>query len=131
MPAAILSDPRLFHSDAGYRMDLHPLSVERVLHVYADDADVRADRRYVDLVLVVAARGHCVSLGHVILADDFEYQVSTLGAFVAIVQQAFELRIDFEPAVRITIRFVAHAIRLFALGRVEQYRLSGSKFLVF
>jgi hypothetical protein len=57
-------------------MNLHPLSVKRILYIDSDNADVRSHGRNRDLVLIVAARCLGISLSHRKFADNLEYQVS-------------------------------------------------------
>jgi len=100
-------------------MNLHPLGMKGVLYVNSYNANMRAYRRKVYLVLVVATCRLGVCLSHRKLADDFEYQVSALSVVIAGVQQILKLGVHFEPTVGIPIPFVTNSTGFLAIGRVH------------
>jgi hypothetical protein len=58
-------------------MNFIPLTVESILDISADDADMRAHGRQRDLVCEALTCGFSVRLGYWEPADNFEYQVAT------------------------------------------------------
>ena len=100
-------------------MNFHPLGMKSILHVDSNDANVRAQGRKVDLVLVVGTCLHSICLSYRILADDFEYQVSALVAVVSRIQETLVCGVHFKPAVGVSIRFVTDTVGLPAIGCVH------------
>jgi hypothetical protein len=100
-------------------MNLHPLGMKSILHVDTNHANVRAQGRKVDLVLVVGASLRSICLSYRILADDFEYQVSALVAVVSRIQKTLVCGVDFKPAVGVPICFVTDTVGLSAMGCVH------------
>src|SRR5258708_25089806 len=93
--------------------------MECVLHVDSQNTNVRTHGRKRHFIGVICARRLGVGLRHRKPAYNFEYQISALVFLISGVQQVLELGIRFQPAVGISVRFMADAIRLSASRRIH------------
>src|SRR5438128_6916565 len=108
------------HPDARHRVNLVPLAVVLLGHDGPGDRDVRADRRDHFRIVEFPARWLRIGLRDLVVADTLEYKVLVLVHRVAAVDQTGKLRIHLQPAVRIAVPFVPHAVWLMV-------RLRGSR----
>src|SRR6266700_6861552 len=92
--------------DAGNRMNLDPLTMESVLHQGSHDANVGANGRERNLILIVGARSLGVRLSHGKPAHDFEHQIAAFMVRVSGVQETLKFGIHLEPPVSVSIVFV-------------------------
>ncbi len=111
-------------------MDLVPLRVIRVLHERTRDCHVCPDQRNAGAVDEVLAGRLCIRLRHREVADDLEDKIAAFLGSVAGVQEARELRVYLEPAVRIPVCFVPDAIRFTPCGRVDDGARYGDALLL-
>jgi len=105
--------------DAGNRMNLDPLTVESVLHQGSHDANVGANGRERNLILIVGAGSLGVRLSHREPAHDFEHQIAAFMVRVSGVQEILKFGIHLEPSVSVSIVFVADSIVLSPGGRIH------------
>src|ERR1051325_1939897 len=108
--------------DARHRMDLVPLLVILFPHERPRDRDMGADRWDRRVVGESNAGGFGVRLRDLVVTNDLEHEVSAFVRNVPGVDQGGELRIDLQPAVRITIALVPNTVRLMVrliLGGVD------------
>ncbi len=105
--------------DAGNRMNLDPLTMESVLHQGSHDANVGANGRERDVILVIGARSLGVRLSHGKPAHDFEHQIAAFMVRVSGVQETLKFGIHLEPPVSVSIILVADSIRLSPGGRIH------------
>src|SRR6266487_3753225 len=106
--------------DAGNGMNLDPLTMESVLHQGSRDANVGANGRERDVILVIGARSHSVRrLTDLEPAHDFEHQIAAFMVRVSGVQEILKFGIHLEPPVSVSIVFVADSIVLSPRGRIH------------
>src|SRR5947209_4625835 len=93
-------------------MNLVPLAVVLLGYDGPGNRDVRAHWR--DLFRVMERRASRLRIGlrDRVVADKLEYEVAALVRPVAVIDQTGKLRIDLQPAVRIAVSFVPHAVWL-------------------
>ena len=105
--------------DAGNGMNLDPLTMESVLHQGSRDANVGANGRERNLILIVGARSLGVRLSHREPAHDFEHQIAAFMVRVSGVQEILKFGIHLEPPVSVSIILVADSIVLSPGGRIH------------
>src|SRR6266700_2827667 len=105
--------------DAGNRMDFDPLTMESVLHQGSHDANVGANGRERDVILVIGAGSLGVRLSHGKPAHDFEHQIAAFMVRVSGVQEILKFGIHLEPPVSVSVVLVAYSIVLSPGGRIH------------
>src|SRR6266700_3017365 len=93
-------------------MNLVPLLVILFPHERPRDRDMGADRWDRRAVGESHAGGLGIRLRDLIVADDLEHEIAAFVRSVPGVDEIGELRIDLQPAVRITVALMSNAVRL-------------------
>src|SRR5439155_13567345 len=106
------ADRPLSPLDARYRMNLVPLLVILFPHERPRDRHMGADRWNGRVVGEPDAGGLGIRLRDLVVADDLEHEIAAFVRSVPGVDEIGELRIDLQPAVRVTVALMPNAVRL-------------------
>src|SRR2546421_12360949 len=107
--------------DACYRMNLVPLLVILFPYERPRDGDMGADRWDRRVVDESRAGRLGIRLRHAVVADDLKHEIPPFVRSVPRIDEIGELRVNLQPAVRITVALMPNAVRL--MMRSEERRV--------